>query len=284
MPSTITESGRRAKDAANGYRLDSMFAEETRKSEQKKLLHLITLELPNNEGFLYYVEGNYDVRFDSRLYLKFPLKFSGASINSDGSVDKATITVANVNRELMYYVEYANGLRNMRVKIKSVYEDALDDLYTVQPDGSVIPTYEGRTVNGSSVIVRLPEPTSGDPYTNPSANNKAYIEDEYRIDNYTANEQAVSFTLDPIIDLDIRLPRRRFMVDSCYWLYKDAHTCKYSDTTTINPATVDSNVPGSGTTFWNCPCLKTFAACDARGNTLNFGGFPGISSSRRVML
>jgi lambda family phage minor tail protein L len=237
------------------FNLAPLFSEETNKPTQNKLFHLITLILPDPEPNFCIVDSNYDIKFSDYTtglpitYTRFPVKFSGAELNSDGSISKASIAVANVSREIMDYVEKYNGLRNCRVYIKTVYENALDEIYTPQPDGSVIV-----------------EP-------NTAVNNTAFIEDEYLIDTYTATEQAVVFQLDPIIDLEIRLPRRRYMTDSCYFLYKDPETCKYS---------------GALPT-----CDKTLAACREHkkiingkevGNERNFGGFPGVSASRRLFI
>lgn len=225
------------------FKLAPLFAQETEKPTQNRLFHLIRLQLPDPEPPLDIADSNFDVKFDGITYLKFPCKYSPADQNSDGSISKASIVVANVARDLMYYIEKYNGLRNCRISIKTVYENALDEKYFPQPDGSVIV-----------------EPNEG--------NNTAYIEDEYNIDTYSANEQTIAFQLDPIIDLEIRIPRRRYMVDGCYWKYKDAKTCKYP----VNGAL-------AGTT-----CGKTLAECRLRNNAENFGGFPGISGSRRIFL
>jgi lambda family phage minor tail protein L len=189
--------------------LQPLFAQETAKPSQNQLFRLVEIQYPfidnqNQGGVLYFVDSNYDVTFGGQLYTRFPLKFNGATASSDGSVNPATLTVANVSREIMYFVEKCKGLRSMRVKIKSAYANALDYLYECHEDGTV---------------------TSS---TNPSADSQAYIEDEFIIDNYTANETVVAFQLYPIIDLDIKLPRRRYMVDTCYWVYKDRFTCRYT--------------------------------------------------------
>lgn len=224
------------------YKLDALFAEETTKATQNRLFYLVTLVLPDPELPFRIVDSNYNVTFGGILYARFPVKFMPAEMNSDGSISKASINIANVSREIMYYVEQFNGLRNCRVLIKSVYANALDFTYTPNADGTVTQV------------------------TNTSANSSAYIEDEYYVDTYTATEQIVSFQLDPIIDLEIRLPRRRFLLDSCYWAYGDADTCKVNRTT------------------YPALCNKTFAECKARNNEANFGGFPGISGARKLYI
>lgn len=222
------------------YNLAPLFAEETAKATQSKLFHLVTLVLPDPEEPFRVADSNYDIHFDGATYARFPLKWTPAEMNSDGSISKSSIAIANVTREIMSYVEQYNGLRTCRVFIKTVYENVLDNIYYPQADGTVVTE------------------------ANPKKNNTAFVEDEFYIDNYAANEQVVTFQLEPIIDLEIRLPRRRYMQDSCYWIYKDTTTCRYS------------GALGQ--------CNKSFADCKARGNEANYGGFPGISSTRRVYL
>lgn len=224
------------------FALAAVLADETRKATQAQLLHLVTLILPAPEPPLHLVDSNFNVIYDGIEYVRFPLQWNPADMNSDGSVSKSSITIANVARELMYYVEQYNGLKMCRVLIKTVYENVLDEVYTPQADGTILST------------------------PNPKKNNTAYIEDEFYIDTYSATEQTIVFQLEPIIDLEIRLPRRRFMQDSCYWVYGDSTTCR------------------ANTTTYPTPCGKTLSDCKARNNEANFGGFPGISGTRRILL
>jgi len=232
---------------SSDFTLDHLFTTETEKSTQCALFHLVTVLLPEPEEPMYLVDSNYDVTFGGQLYTRFPLKWAPAEQNDDGSISKSAMTIANVDRVFMYYLDAYNGLRNCRVSVKTVYANALDYIYTPLADGTV------------SITSNLPADGG-------TANDKAYIEDEGLIDTYTATEQTISFQLDPVIDLDIRLPRRRYMVDSCYWKYGDADTCKVNRTS------------------YPELCPKTFAGCKARNNEHNFGGFPGISGSRRILL
>lgn len=237
------------------YNLDPLFAAETEKSEQEQLYHLVQLDLPEDpvthitEKPFKVVDANHDVIFGwtgnektkgDYLFSKFPVKFSPAEVNVDGSISKASIVIANVSREIMYYIEHYNGLRGCRVHIKTVYANALYYTYTFNATGAV---HED---------------------INLSHNPAACLHDEYTIDNYTATELTVTFQLDPIIDLEIRVPRRRYMLDSCYWVFKDADTCGYLGT--------------------DQACGKILADCKVKGNQSRFGGFPGISGSRKIYL
>lgn len=224
------------------FTLPQLFTDETQKAAQNRIFHLITLVLPDPEPPFRIVDSNYNITFGGVAYSRFPVGFSGAGASDDGAIAKATITIANVSRDIMYYVEEYNGLRNCRVTIKTVFQNALDYIYTPQADGSV-----------TSVV-------------NPTANSLAYLDDEYLVDVYTATEQSVIFQLDPIIDLEIRVPRRRYMQDSCYWAYGDPETC------------------GVNRITYPTLCNKTLADCAARNNSRRFGGFPGVNASRRVYL
>lgn len=188
-------------------------------------------------------DSNYDVMYDGMTYLRFPVQLSELTISTDGSIDKPTISVGNVTREIMYYVEQYDGLVNRKVTVKKVFKRFLDKLYTPNIDGTV---------------------TEED---NPEKSTTSHIREEFLIDSYVADEKVVRFALEPIIDLDIKLPRRRYLdSNSCSFRYKDPETCKYS-----------GPLP---------TCYKNLSECKAHGNTINFGGFAGLDSTnqRRVWL
>lgn len=192
---------------------------------------------------LHLVDSNYDVKFGGVTYLRFPLKFSEMSVSTDGTIDKASLSIGNVSREIMYYVEQYDGLRNRKVWVKTVFEKFLAETYTINADGTVT-----TSVNGDA-----------DP--------SAYIEDIFTIDSYAADENVVNFQLDPAVDFEVKIPRRRFTV-SCYFKYR-GDACGYT------------GPEPTGETG----CAKTLAACKARNNSTRFGGFMGIDgSSRRLYL
>lgn len=188
-------------------------------------------------------DSNFDVKFDGITYIRFPVQMSETSISTDGSIDKASLSVANVTREIMYYVEMFNGLVNRKVTVKKVFRRFLDYIYEPNLDGTV---------------TELP---------NDEADVTSFIKEEYVIDAYAADEKVVRFTLDPVINLDVKLPRRRYLdSNSCAFKYKDPETCKYSGSLE--------------------KCVKNLADCKNHGNAINFGGFAGLDSStqRRLWL
>lgn len=188
-------------------------------------------------------DSNYDIMYDGITYIRFPVKISELTISTDGSVDKPTISVGNVTREIMYYVEQYDGLVNRKVIVKKVFKRFLDKIYTPNVDGTV------------------------DEEVNPEKSITSYIREEFIIDSYAADEKVVRFFLEPIIDLDVKLPRRRYLdSNSCSFKYKDPETCKYS-----------GDLP---------TCYKNLTACKEHSNTINFGGFAGLDSTnqRRIWL
>lgn len=79
------------------------------------------------------------------------------------------------------------------------------------------------------------------------------------ITGVSTTEKEANFTLGTNIDfLKAELPNRKMHAGLCAWQFKD-NACKYSGTDTS--------------------CEMTWEDCRARGNTLNFGGAPGLVSS-----
>jgi lambda family phage minor tail protein L len=297
--------------------LPPLFNAETSKEQQEIRINLLQIKIPN-EAPMYFNDSNSDVQYQGVdgvtvvTYLKFPFKFAGVSLNSDGSISKSSLSVANVNRSLMDEVERNDGLRGVPITVLTLYEKFL--------------------VGGSS----------------PSSVSR--ISEDFIIDSYQANEQTIQFALDPIVDLAIKIPRRRMTTDSCYWRFKDSETCGYVNqnyytyglvdvvqgstvitassgfypkfksnlsatwasfsilgdatlytivgfptetTITISPAYAGSSSVDrsyaikSASSFILATCDKTYGGingCKAHGNGKMFGGFPGISGSRRISL
>ena len=83
---------------------------------------------------------------------------------------------------------------------------------------------------------------------------------QYTIQGAKAKKGDVSFQLGLGFDcLNIQVPNRTIYRKFCNWKFKQADTCKYA---------------GADAT-----CTKTWEACVAKGNTANFGNFPGVINS-----
>lgn len=279
--------------------LTPLCAEETEKAVQERLYTLVAVTPPSGSAELpiYVVDNNTSVVYQGITYIPFPVKLQGINTTTDGSVDKTSVTIGNVDSEglIMGYIARNNGMSKWTVRFVFVYEKFLDG----KPDVDV----------------------------------DAYTEEFFLIDTYTATEQYVTFTLEPVINLGIQLPRRRFMTDSCFWRFKDITTCKYVShgigcviangkvvvigvgiSGWINESILITNGGNSATatitaidtvttpgytnltitpvpawfsyllivswSFKSCP--KTLDGCKLRGNHLNFGGFPGVTGTRRL--
>jgi phage-related protein len=236
--------------------------------------------------FINIVDSNYDVDYGGVTYLRFPVKFGEMSVSSDGSIDKASIAVANVSREITYYVEKYDGLRNRQIKVKTVFERFLDKKYFLKRERGVFSDdvayivgdtveYDGNKYTaikesvGEFSLSNFTLTADNEQFAsmvNPEADASAHIEDSFIIDNYSYDENVCTFQLDPAIDLSVKLPRRKYTNDSCPWKYRDPTTCGYT---------------GPGVTG-ETGCPKTLYACKARNNQARFGGFPGITGNRRV--
>lgn len=228
-----------------------LFSKETDSAEQCRLLHLIVVEDPRAlADTLYLVDSNYDITYAGQVYQRIPLSFSGVSVSSDGSIDKASITVANVARTIMPLLEEHDGLSGFLVSVITVYEKFLDFTYTLAADGAV------------TAVVNAGKDTT------------AHIRDEFYIDSYSANEQAITFQLNAVVDFDVKVPRRRFTPFSCYARFRDPESCGYPATCI---PTVAIPVPDTTLTF----CDKSLDACINRCNSARFGGFPGVPTDTR---
>lgn len=117
------------------------FTAEKNKQESSSLIHLYEIEYETDD-YLYFCDYDQDVTFPAvsggQLYAKFPISHDQLSENSDGSVDQVRVSVANADRTLGGYVELYNGLRGMRVNIKTVFVTLLDDASACIEDTFVV--------------------------------------------------------------------------------------------------------------------------------------------------
>ena len=106
---------------------------------------------------------------------------------------------------------------------------------------------------GKKVIIRT---VWADQLSDPDA----YIDDVFYIDNYTADQSNVEFTLTGKFDvLGIDLPARRYARNYCMWKFKSSE-CGYA---------------GAELT-----CDKTQQRCKQLENYQRFGGFPSVPTRR----
>ncbi len=129
-----------------------------------------------------------------------------------------------------------------QVKITLANVSRLIELYLEQYD-----------FRGKKVIIRT---VWADQLSDPDA----YIDDVFYIDNYTADQSNVEFTLTGKFDvLGVDLPARRYARNYCVWKFKSAE-CGYSGAEII--------------------CDKTQQRCKQLENYQRFGGFPSVPTRR----
>lgn len=129
-----------------------------------------------------------------------------------------------------------------QVKITLANVSRLIELYLEQYD-----------FRGKKVIIRT---VWADQLSDPDA----YIDDVFYIDNYTADQSNVEFTLTGKFDvLGVDLPARRYARNYCVWKFKSAE-CGYA---------------GAELT-----CDKTQQRCKQLENYQRFGGFPSVPTRR----
>jgi phage-related protein len=84
----------------------------------------------------------------------------------------------------------------------------------------------------------------------------------FQITGSSASEYSQSFQLGAENALAQTFPRRRQTRDFCQWRYKDSTTCRYAGALTGCDLT-----------------LQGPNGCEAHGNSLNFGAYPGLNSN-----
>ena len=129
-----------------------------------------------------------------------------------------------------------------QVKITLANVSRLIELYLEQYD-----------FRGKKVIIRTV-------WADQLSDHDAYIDDVFYIDNYTADQSNVEFTLTGKFDvLGVDLPARRYARNYCVWKFKSAE-CGYA---------------GAELT-----CDKTQQRCKQLENYQRFGGFPSVPTRR----
>ncbi len=129
-----------------------------------------------------------------------------------------------------------------QVKVRLANVSRLIQLYLEQYD-----------FRGKKVVIRTV-------WADQLADPDAYIDDIFYIDNYTADQNNVEFTLTSKFDvLGVDLPARRYARNYCGWKFK-SNECGYAGAETS--------------------CDKTQARCKQLNNYQRFGAFPSVPTRR----
>jgi len=182
----------------------------------------------NRPIYLYIIE-DYDGSND--LYL--------AGYDEDVVYDSATYTRFPIMHE---FTGENNQGRIDQVKVRLANVSRLIQLYLEQYD-----------FRGKKVIIRTV-------WVNQLSDPDAHMDDIFYIDNYTADQTNVEFTLTGKFDvLGMDLPARRYARNYCSWKFKSSE-CGYAGAET--------------------ECNKTQQRCKQLNNYQRFGAFPSVPTRR----
>jgi len=111
---------------------------------------------------LFLAETDYDVYFYrtdadgadyAQIYQGFSIGHDGLDEVADGEITGPTITVGNVSREIMYYVENNDGLRGQKVTIRQAMFDSLSDKDAYIQDVFYVDSVDWNTMAVSFTLV-----------------------------------------------------------------------------------------------------------------------------------
>ncbi|MVX56390.1 phage minor tail protein L [Parasutterella muris] len=231
----------------------------TIKAEQQKLaptalieLYEVTLkEAPANEEPFRFHTGtsglNKNVIWRGNEYVALPIETEGFDINTQGSLPRPKLRVANVNGIFSALLRETEDLIGATLTRKRTFVRYLD-------------------------AVNFPD---GNPSADPT---QEFPADVWFIDKKTLETRyLIEWELASAYDLQgVKLPRRQIIQNSCQWNYRDGN-CNYQGSYFDK-----DNKPCLNKKDDTCP--KTLKACEIRwcsvgGGTaiLPFGGFPGAT-------
>lgn len=181
--------------------------------------------------------------WQGQLYTTFPYELTGIDYSSSGVLPRPRFKVGQISNYIGTLVkQYGNllGAKVTRIRTLSKFLDVVN--------------FEGN-VNADA------DPT------------QEFPKEVFYIDRKVTNTPTyIEFELASILDLQgVMIPRRQCVQNTCQWVYKGPE-CGYTGIKFFN--TYD--IPSSNL---NDKCGKRLRSCELRfglGNTLPFGGFPGV--------
>lgn len=106
-------------------------AEEFKIEKNKEIVRPIYLygiqydEVANK--WLYYTNWNEEILWEGALYQPYVITHGAVKETLSGKVEKVSLTIGNVDRNLQYYLENYKGLKDRKVVITTVFYEALDN-------------------------------------------------------------------------------------------------------------------------------------------------------------
>ena len=220
------------------------------------LIDMYELTLPNaevnEEPFRFHCGTSgfsTNIKWKGKEYVALPIETEGFDINTQGSLPKPKLRVANVNGIFSALLRECDDLIGAKLVRKRTFARYLDADNFPNGNDSADPTQE-------------------------------FPADIWFVDKKTTETRyLIEWELASAYDLQgVKLPRRQIIQNSCQWRYRDGN-CNYQG------AFYDKNNKLT-TNAKEDTCPKTLKACEVRwysyggqGCILPFGGFPGATRS-----
>jgi len=110
------------------------FITEKNKQENAPVYLYTLFDCDGNGNDLHFASYDEDIVFAGTTYRKFPLTHEPVSENTQGQIDQVRITVSNVSREIEFYLNEYDGLRDKKVSIKQIFRETISNPEAVLED------------------------------------------------------------------------------------------------------------------------------------------------------
>lgn len=224
------------------------FREEIQSLSPTALVELFILDMSNTQsgGILYFHAGTNQLSgpivWQGVTYTPWPIQASGFDINTQGSLPRPKLLVANTGAFFSAEVQANDDLLGCQIIRKRTFSRFLD---AVNFPGGVNP--------------------DADPFQHAD-------DDKWFIDQKVSeNRYQIEFALASVFDLmGVQLPSRQVLKSSCSWRYRGAE-CGYT-----GPSFDRFDKPSS---VIDDSCAKLLSSCRIRhvNQVLPYGGYPGAT-------
>ena len=118
-----------------------------------KMIHLYEIQYDKVSNlWLRYANWPVDVTFDGQVYTKYAIKHDGVNEQLGGKIGRVNLTVANIDRNIQYYLENFSGLRDAQVNILQVFQDELTDPQVVDTMTFFVSSVSVKTATATFVL------------------------------------------------------------------------------------------------------------------------------------
>jgi len=118
-----------------------------------KMIHLYEIQYDKvGNQWLRYADWPVDVVFDGQTYSKFAVTHGSISENLEGKIGRVNLEIGNVDRNIQYYLENWNGLRDAQVNILQVFQDELTDPQVVDTMTFFVSSVSVKTATATFVL------------------------------------------------------------------------------------------------------------------------------------